>query len=46
MDWFGRFARRNAFEVVFRVMMDGDVDIEQLFMLGVQKILRICCTPS
>ena len=40
------FARTNAFEAMFRVMMDDDVDIE-LLMLGAQKVfIRICCTPS
>ena len=42
---FGRIARANAFETMFRVMMDDGVDIE-LFMLGSQKLIRIFYTRT
>lgn len=37
---FGRIARANAFEGVFR-----SGEILTLLALGAQKIRRICCTP-
>ena len=36
-------ARTNAFEVMFLVMMDHDVE---LLTLRAKKILKICCTPA
>ena len=38
----GRVARTNVFEVMFRVMLM----LAQLLMVGAQKFLRICFTPS
>ena len=44
----GRIARANAFEVMFRAMMDDGEKLSyyssSFIMLGAQKILRICCT--